>query len=87
MVKYRKKNVIWLGFENISKIARKKMIKIIKNDAVSTYSPAASSRKHIFAVLVKNIVTLLLAIEYTCQPLPFLFKKKLFFFWNFVVIE
>ena len=24
MVKYRKKNVVWLGFENISKIARKK---------------------------------------------------------------
>lgn len=31
MVKYRKKNVVWLGFENISKIAR---IKITKNDAV-----------------------------------------------------
>ena len=27
MVKYRKKNVVWLGFENISKIAREK-----KND-------------------------------------------------------
>ena len=34
MVKYRKKNVVWLGFENISKIARKKMMKITKNDAV-----------------------------------------------------
>lgn len=34
MVKYRKKNVVWLGFENIWKIARKKMIKITKNDAV-----------------------------------------------------
>lgn len=26
--------IVWLGFENISKIARKKMIKITKNDAV-----------------------------------------------------
>lgn len=34
MVQYRKKNVVWLGFENISKIARKKMIKITKNDGV-----------------------------------------------------
>lgn len=34
MVQYRKKNVVWLGFENISKIAQKKMIKITKNDAV-----------------------------------------------------
>ena len=34
MVKYRKKNVVWLGFENISKKARKKIIKITKNDAV-----------------------------------------------------
>ena len=30
MVKYRKKNTLWLGLENISKRAREKIIKINK---------------------------------------------------------